>query len=146
MATFVATTRSDGRVRAASHSPMIVSDSPPLFPGTHAEYTSAVSIALPPPATKRSSTSNEVSRSAVHPNTLPPSTTGNTSSASPSERRGASPVVVVWSFVMFVELLRRCEPGTERHPVGIVPMAVYWRAGMCASATRPWPGDVRGRT
>ena len=37
--------------RAAVHSPMIVSDSPPAFPGTHAEYESAVSMKLPPPAT-----------------------------------------------------------------------------------------------
>ena len=37
--------------RAAVHSPMIVSDSPPACPGTHAEYESAVSMKLPPPAT-----------------------------------------------------------------------------------------------
>jgi hypothetical protein len=32
----------------ASQRPMIVSDSPPLLPGTHVEYESAVSIASKP--------------------------------------------------------------------------------------------------
>src|SRR5947208_1307592 len=36
--------------RAAIHSPMIVSDSPPEWPGTQAEYPSAVSTKLPPAA------------------------------------------------------------------------------------------------
>src|SRR6202012_1699821 len=64
---------------AAVHSPMIVSDSPPAFPGTQAEYESAVSMRLPPPATKASSTANDVCLSDVQPKVLPPSPSGNTS-------------------------------------------------------------------
>src|SRR6266849_8135354 len=63
-----------------SHLPMIVSDSPPLFLGTHLEYMSAVSTALNPPATNASSKRNDVASSAVHPNTFPPNTMGAISS------------------------------------------------------------------
>src|SRR4029453_19342737 len=62
--------------RLRIHSPMIVSDSPPLLPGTHFEYTSAVSIVSKPAAVNRSSNANEVALSAVQPNTLPPNTSG----------------------------------------------------------------------
>ena len=48
--TFVATTMSSRLPRAAIQLPMIVSDSPPLLPGTQAEYESAVSRKLPPAA------------------------------------------------------------------------------------------------
>ena len=47
--TLVAMTTESRFPRAFVHSPMIVSDSPPLCPGTHAEYESAVSMKLPPP-------------------------------------------------------------------------------------------------
>src|SRR6266849_10331693 len=63
-----------------SHLPMIVSDSPPLFLGTHLEYMSAVSTALNPAATNASSKRNDVASSAVHPNTFPPNTIGAISS------------------------------------------------------------------
>ena len=57
---FVATTTSSRLPRLAIQAPMMRSDSPPEFPGAHAEYTSAVSTKEPPPATKASSTSKEV--------------------------------------------------------------------------------------
>src|SRR5579875_3315571 len=63
----------------ANHLPRIVSDSPPWCPGTHAEYTFAVSIASNPRSTNASSNRNEVASSAVHPNTLPPNTNGTIS-------------------------------------------------------------------
>ena len=37
--------------RAASQTPSAVSDSPPLLPGAQREYTSAVSMKLPPAST-----------------------------------------------------------------------------------------------
>src|SRR6202012_155457 len=77
--TFVAMTTESRLPRARVHSPMIVSDSPPAFPGTQAEYESAGSMWLPPPATKASSTANDVSLSDVQPKVLPPSPSGNTS-------------------------------------------------------------------
>ncbi len=58
----------------------MVSDSPPLFPGTHLEYTSAVSTALNPAAMNASSKRNDVGSSAVHPNMFPPKTIGAISS------------------------------------------------------------------
>jgi hypothetical protein len=62
-----------------SQSPMIVSDSPPVCPGTQTEYTSAVSIRLSPDATKASRILNEAASSIVQPNTFPPSASGPTS-------------------------------------------------------------------
>lgn len=50
MPTFVAIRSSSRPPRAASQRPMTASDSPPWWPGTHAEYTSAVSMKLPPAA------------------------------------------------------------------------------------------------
>ena len=49
--TLVAITTSSRLPRAAVHSPMIVSDSPPEFPGMRHMYESAVSMKLPPAAT-----------------------------------------------------------------------------------------------
>ncbi len=49
--TLVASTTSSRRPRAANHSPMIVSDSPPELPGTRHMYESAVSTKFPPAAT-----------------------------------------------------------------------------------------------
>ncbi len=46
--TFVPTTRSSRQPRAASQPPMIASDSPPAWPGTHCEYEDAVSTKVPP--------------------------------------------------------------------------------------------------
>jgi hypothetical protein len=54
------------------------SDSPPVLPGTQAEYPSAVSTKLPPPALKASRMSKDVFRSAVQPKTLPPRLRGKT--------------------------------------------------------------------
>ena len=80
---FVATTTSSRLPREAIQAPMIRSDSPPVLPGFHAEYTSAVSTKLPPPAAKASSTPNEASRSAVQPNGLPPRLSGRMSRSMP---------------------------------------------------------------
>src|SRR4029077_295789 len=63
-----------------SQLPRMVSDSPPLFPGTQVEYISAVSIKLNPDATNASSSWNDVDSSTVHPNTFPPKASGATSS------------------------------------------------------------------
>jgi len=46
------------------------------LPGAHDEYTSAVSIARPPAATKASSTAKLSSFELVQPKVLPPSTRG----------------------------------------------------------------------
>ena len=62
------------------HFPMIVSDSPPLFPGTHVEYESAVSTQLNPDARNASSRPNAPGSSTVHPKTLPPNIRGAISS------------------------------------------------------------------
>ncbi len=70
--TLVATRTSTSERCAANQRPMIRSDSPPLLPGAHSEYMSAVSMRRPPPAAKASNTANEVASSAVQPNTLPP--------------------------------------------------------------------------
>src|SRR6185369_5459224 len=59
-----------------SQLPMMVSDSPPLLPCTQREYTSAVSMALRPESTKRSSRRKAVGSSTVQPKTLPPKTSG----------------------------------------------------------------------
>ena len=59
-----------------SHLPMMVSDSPPLLPGTHLEYMSAVSMKLRPSSTNRSSSLKEVVSSTVQPKTFPPKTSG----------------------------------------------------------------------
>jgi hypothetical protein len=69
-----------------SHSPMIASDSPPVWPGTQVEYVLAVSIVLKPASTKRSRMANEVALSAVQPKTLPPRTIGAV--ARPERPRG----------------------------------------------------------
>src|SRR5579864_3880299 len=66
---------------------MIVSDSPPVWPGTHAEYTSAVSMKLPPAAAYWSSTANASRSFAVQPKTLPPRQSGKTLKLVPSIRR-----------------------------------------------------------
>src|SRR5262249_8781551 len=58
------------------HSPRIVSDSPPLWPGTKRLYTSAVSMALNPASRKASSNEKLVALSAVQPKTFPPRTSG----------------------------------------------------------------------
>ena len=63
---------------SASHSPMIASDSPPRWPGTQTEYISAVSMKSSPASSARSSSRNDVSSSAVQPNTLPPRQSGAT--------------------------------------------------------------------
>src|SRR6201991_1628929 len=81
--TFVAITMSSRLPRAASHSPMIVSDSPPELPGALHMYESAVSTKFPPAATYASRTANEVSRSADQPNTLPPRHSRVTSRSEP---------------------------------------------------------------
>ena len=57
----------------------MVSDSPPLFPGNHTEYISAVSIKSNPASTYLSNISKEAFSSAVHPNTLHPKAKGITS-------------------------------------------------------------------
>src|ERR1700722_7430782 len=59
--------------------PSTVSDSPPLWPGPHREYTSAVSTKLNPAPTKASRMAKEVGSSAVQPKTLPPRQMGETS-------------------------------------------------------------------
>src|SRR5579872_399303 len=61
-----------------SQLPMMVSDSPPLCPGTQREYISAVSMKLNPAATNASSIRNDVFSSAVQPNTLVPRQSGET--------------------------------------------------------------------
>src|SRR5512140_1859514 len=61
-----------------SHLPITVSDSPPLWPGTQREYTSAVSMKLKPASSHASSSENDVASSAVQPNTLPPKHSGET--------------------------------------------------------------------
>src|SRR5216683_491519 len=61
------------------HSPRIISDSPPVWPGIHLEYTSAVSTELKPAATNASSNLNEAAWSTVHPKTFPPKTRGDIS-------------------------------------------------------------------
>src|SRR5918996_3809967 len=77
--TFVARTTASRLPREDIHSPMIVSDSPPELPGARQKYESAVSTKLPPAATYASRTANDVSRSAVQPNTLPPRQSRETS-------------------------------------------------------------------
>src|SRR5690606_31560347 len=74
--TLVMISTSSRRPRRASHLPITVSDSPPDRSGAHWEYESAVSMALKPRSTKRSSSLNEVASSAVQPKTLPPKTSG----------------------------------------------------------------------
>src|SRR5947209_3140079 len=58
--------------RAFIHVPSTVSDSPPEWPGAHREYTSAVSMKLPPAAPYASSTASDAVWSVVQPNVLPP--------------------------------------------------------------------------
>src|SRR5262245_17464834 len=65
--------------RRFNQRPIIVSDSPPLLPDAHREYTSAVSIKLIPASTSASSRLNEVGSSAVQPKTLHPKHRGETS-------------------------------------------------------------------
>src|SRR5579862_834293 len=77
--TLVAITTSSRPPLFSSQFPMMVSDSPPLCPGIHFEYTSAVSIRFSPEATNASRILNDVGSSAVHPKTLPPSASGPTS-------------------------------------------------------------------
>src|SRR5438093_96078 len=67
MPTFVAITMSLRVPRVAIQRPMIVSDSPPEWPGTHAEYTSAVSMKLPPAAACAPCGSGTGNRPGVHP-------------------------------------------------------------------------------
>ncbi len=93
--TFVAITSASRPPRAASHSPMIVSDSPPELPGARHRYESAVSIIVPPASTNASSTANDSSRSAVQPNTLPPRHSPDTSMS---------------AIVVMVATLRRATP------------------------------------
>jgi hypothetical protein len=54
--TFVAMITAGRLRRAAIQIPSAVSDSPPVLPGAHREYTSAVSMKLPPASTYASST------------------------------------------------------------------------------------------
>src|SRR5947209_6162516 len=61
-----------------SQLPIIVSDSPPLFPGTHLEYISAVSTRLKPDEANPSRILKDVFSSMVHPKTLPPKASGAT--------------------------------------------------------------------
>ncbi|CAM5284921.1 hypothetical protein SALBM311S_10324 [Streptomyces alboniger] len=77
--TLVAMTTSERFPRALTHLPMMVSDSPPELPSTHAEYESAVSTKLPPAAVYASRTAKEAASSAVQPKTLPPRESGKTS-------------------------------------------------------------------
>src|SRR5262249_18532961 len=70
--TLVAMTIAGRLRRAAIQAPSTVADSPPLLPGAHREYTSAVSMKLPPASTYASSTASEAFWSVVHPNVLPP--------------------------------------------------------------------------
>src|SRR5208282_539266 len=65
--------------RLLSQLPIMLSDSPPLLPGAHLEYTSAVSIKLNPAPTKASSRLKEVDSSTVQPKTFPPKARGETS-------------------------------------------------------------------
>ncbi len=72
-----------------SHLPMMVSDSPPTWPGAQIEYTSAVSMKLQPASSQASSSEKLVASSTVQPNTLPPKASGETCSPElPSARRG----------------------------------------------------------
>src|SRR5208283_4914362 len=77
--TLVATTTCWRLPLRFSQLPRMLSDSPPLLPGAHLEYTSAVSMKLKPAATKASSSRNEVGSSTVHPITFPLNTRGETS-------------------------------------------------------------------
>src|SRR5580692_11548062 len=67
--------------------PSTVSDSPPLWPGTQREYTSAVSTKLNPASTKASRMAKDVGSSAVQPKTLPPRQMGETSRPDPPKLR-----------------------------------------------------------
>src|SRR6202044_981810 len=67
--------------------PSTVSDSPPLWPGTQREYTSAVSTKLNPAPTKASRIANDAASPTVHPNTLPPRQMGETSRPDPPSLR-----------------------------------------------------------
>src|SRR5277367_5998794 len=67
--------------------PITVSDSPPLWPGTQREYTSAVSTKLNPASTNSSRIRNDVGSSAVHPKTFPPRHMGETSIPDPPNLR-----------------------------------------------------------
>src|SRR3712207_578686 len=74
---------------------MMASDSPPLFPGTQVEYTSAVSMKFSPASTAASSSLNDVASSTVQPNTLVPRQSGGTIRSERPSRRlfmGVSPV------------------------------------------------------
>src|SRR5260370_39728757 len=70
--TLVAKTTSWRLPRPLVPVPSTVSDSPPAWPGTQREYTSAVSMKLPPASTYASSTASDAFWSVVHPNVLPP--------------------------------------------------------------------------
>src|SRR3984957_11876310 len=67
--------------------PSTVSDSPPLWPGTQREYTSAVSTKLNPASTNASRMAKDVGSSAVQPKTLPPRQMGETSRPDPPNLR-----------------------------------------------------------
>src|ERR1700722_10094403 len=69
----------------ASHLPRIVSDSPPVWPGSQREYTSAVSIKFSPASSAASNCRKESASGSVHPYTLPPrQSTGTSKSDLPS--------------------------------------------------------------
>src|SRR6185312_5505111 len=76
--TFVAITTLSRLPLLFCHLPMIVSDSPPSFPGAQREYESAVSMRLKPASTKESSSRKEAGSSAVQPKTFPPNASGAT--------------------------------------------------------------------
>ena len=78
MPTLVASTTLSRLPLRLSHLPMIVSDSPPTWPGTQTEYMSAVSMKFMPASTQASSKLNDVASSTVHPKTLPPKASGET--------------------------------------------------------------------
>src|SRR5579863_1237584 len=67
--------------------PTTVSDSPPLWPGTQREYTSAVSTKLNPAPTNASKIANDAASSAVQPKTFPPRQMGETSRPDPPSLR-----------------------------------------------------------
>ena len=142
-----------------SHLPMIVSDSPPLFPDTHLEYTSAVSRASNPAATNASSKRNDVASSAVHPNTFPPNTMGAISSPEfPSFRlviamvlQGCSVVSLgVWMSVPICRVPSRQEFPDDSSGSASSRLASsnFERLFPCNSSAgpRPWSSQRRSRS
>src|SRR6185436_872230 len=77
--TFVARTTRLRLPLSRNHLPRIVSDSPPAWPGTQREYTSAVSTKFMPASTQASRRRNDIDSSTVQPKTLPPRQIGETS-------------------------------------------------------------------